>query len=168
MPHRPLLLGAFAAACLLLPSASQAAAGPAPAASPFDVSAAALVKSAPAAAEFPDAGAITLRDESVVHLNPDGTSVDVTHETFKIFNQRAHDKAEITIPFDADKEKITNIHARTIKPDGTVLPAGGGDIHTSAPYSEFAMYDDAKVTGISMPGVEDGVIIDYVYHAHHD
>ena len=25
------------------------------------------------------------------------------------------------------------------------------------------MYDDAKITGISMPGVEDGVIIDYVY-----
>ena len=163
MPHRPLLLGALAASCLFLPSASQAAAGPTPAASPFDVSAAALVKSAPAAADFPDASSITLRDESVVKVNPDGTSVDVTHETFKIFNQRAHDKAEITIPFDADKEKITNIHARTIKPNGTVLPAGGGDIHTSAPYSEFAMYDDAKVTGISMPGVEDGVIVDYVY-----
>ena len=161
MPHRPLLVGAFAAACVLAPLASHAAA--VTAASPFDVSAAALLKSAPAAAAFPDASAITLRDESVVKVNADGTSVDVTHETFKIFNQRAHDKAEITIPFDAGKEKITNVHARTIKPGGAVLTAGSGDIHTSAPYSEFAMYDDAKVTGISMPGVEDGVIIDYVY-----
>ncbi|MGI4789062.1 MAG: DUF3857 domain-containing transglutaminase family protein [Janthinobacterium lividum] len=167
MPHRPLLLGALTAAYLLTPFASQAAITKAQsstaAISPFDVSAAALVKSAPTAAAFPDASAITLRDESVIKLNADGTSVDVTHETFKIFNQRAHDKAEITIPFDAGTEKITNVHARTIKPSGTVLTAGGGDIHTSAPYSEFAMYDDAKVTGISMPGVEDGVIIDYVY-----
>ncbi len=163
MPQRPLLLGSLAVTCLLLPSVSQAAAKTAPAASAFDVSAAALLKSAPAAAAFPDAAAITLRDESVVHVNSDGTSVDVTHETFKIFNQRAHDKAEITIPFDAGTETITNVHARTIKSGGAVLTAGGGDIHTSAPYSEFAMYDDAKVTGISMPGVEDGAIIDYVY-----
>ena len=161
MPHRPLLLGAFAAACVMVPLATHAAV--ITAASPFDVSAAALLKSAPAAAAFPDASAITLRDESVVKVNADGTSVDVTHETFKIFNQRAHDKAEITIPFDAGTEKITNVHARTIKPGGAVLTAGSGDIHTSAPYSQFAMYDDAKVTGISMPGVEDGVIIDYVY-----
>jgi len=161
MPHRPLLLGALAATCLS-PFAAQAAVKPA-LPLPFDVSAAALLKSAPAAAAFPDAAAITLRDESTVKVNSDRTSVDVTHETFKIFNQRAHDKAEITIPFDAGTEKITNVHARTIKPNGTVLAAAGGDIHTSAPYSEFAMYDDAKVTGISMPGVEDGVIIDYVY-----
>ena len=160
MPTRPLLLGAIAAG-LFSPLVSHAAA--LPAASPFDVSAAELVKSAPAAAAFPDAAAITLRDESVAKVNADGTSVDVTHETFKIFSQRAHDKAEITIPFDSGTEKITNVHARTIKPNGIVLTAGAGDVHTSTPYSEFAMYDDAKVAGISMPGVEDGVIIDYVY-----
>ncbi len=162
MPHRPLLLGAFAAASLLAPLAVSAAPAP-PAASPFDVSAAALLKTAPAAAAFPDASAMTLRDESTVTLNADGTSTDVTHETFKIFSQRAHDKAEISIPFNAATEKITNVHARTIKPNGTVLVASKGDVHTSAPYSEFAMYDDAKVTGLSMPGVEDGVIIDYTY-----
>ena len=167
MPTRPLLIRSLsfgaAVAAFLVSTAAQAALPAKAAISPFDVSAAELARSAPAAASFPDASAMTLRDESVTTLNADGTSTDVTHETFKIFNQRAHDKAEITIPFDAGTEKITNVHARTIKPDGTVLTAGGGDIHTSAPYSEFAMYDDAKVTGISMPGVEDGVIIDYVY-----
>ena len=163
MLHRPFLFGAFAAVSVFVPLVSQAALPVKTAVSPFDVSASALVKSAPAAAAFPDASAITLRDESVVTLNTDGTSTDVTHETFKIFSQRAHDKAEITIPFDSGTEKISNVHARTIKPNGVVLTAGGGDVHTSAPYSEFAMYDDAKVTGISMPGVEDGVIIDYVY-----
>ena len=161
MPNRPVLAFSLSVASLFAAHAAQAALpAPAPA---FDVSAAALVKSAPAATAFPDASAITLRDESVTKLNADGTSVDVTHETFKIFNQRGHEKAELSIPFNASNEKITGLHARTIKADGTVLTASGGDIHQTAPFSEFAMYDDAKDIGISMPGVEDGVIIDYVY-----
>jgi len=159
MPNRPALYFSISLACLLAPFAAQAGV-PAPV---FDVSAAALLKSAPAAAAFPDASAMTLRDESVTKLNADGTSVDVTHETFKIFNQRGHEKGELSIPFNASNEKITGLHARTIKPDGTVLTAGAGDIHQTAPFSEYAMYDDAKDIGISMPGVEDGAIIDYVY-----
>jgi transglutaminase-like putative cysteine protease len=159
MPQRPSLY--FSLLCLTLPATAQAASvKPLPV---FDISAAALLKSSPNAAAFPDAASITLRDESITELHADGTSVDVTHETFKIFNQRAHDKAEISIPYNASNEKITNVHARTIKPDGTVLTAGAGDIHQSAPFSEYAMYDDAKINGISMPGVEDGAIIDYTY-----
>ncbi len=159
MPNRPALYFSVSLACLLAPFAAQAGV-PAPV---FDVSAATLLKSAPAATAFPDASAMTLRDESVTKLNADGTSVDVTHETFKIFNQRGHEKGEVSIPFNASNEKITGLHARTIKPDGTVLTAGAGDIHQTAPFSEYAMYDDAKDIGISMPGVEDGAIIDYVY-----
>jgi transglutaminase-like putative cysteine protease len=159
MPQRPRLY--LSLLCLALPAAAQAASvKPLPV---FDISAAALLKTAPNAASFPDAASITLRDESVTELHADGTSVDVTHETFKIFNQRAHGKAEISIPYNASNEKITNVHARTIKPDGMVLTAGAGDIHQSAPFSEYAMYDDAKINGISMPGVEDGAIVDYVY-----
>jgi len=159
MPNRPVFAFPLSLVCLLAPLVSQAAVST-PA---FDVPAAALLHSAPPASAFPDASAIVLRDESVTRLNADGTSVDVTHETFKVFNQRGHEKAELSIPFNASNEKITGLHARTIKPDGTVLTAGAGDIHQTAPFSEFAMYDDAKNIGISMPGVEDGVIIDYVY-----
>ena len=159
MPQRPTLYLSFL--CLVAPIAAPASTSQPPSA--FDVSAATLLKSSPNAAAFPDAASITLRDESVTELHADGTSVDVTHETFKIFNQRAHEKAEISIPYNASNEKITNVHARTIKPDGTVLTAGAGDIHQSAPFSEYAMYDDAKINGISMPGVEDGAIIDYTY-----
>lgn len=159
MPQRPLLY--LSLLCLAAPTASWASSTASETA--FDVSAAALVKAAPSASAFPDASSIVLRDESVVDLHADGTLVDVTHETFKIFNQRAHDKAEISIPYNSSNEKITNLHARTIKPDGTVLTASAGDIHQSAPFSEYAMYDDAKINGISMPGVEDGAIIDYTY-----
>ncbi len=157
MPSCSTLSAALTFCCL-------AASIPAHAAAPaFDVTPAALLKSAPAAALYPDAGAIVLRDESVVHLNADGSNTDVTHRTLKIFNQRGRGRAEIAIQFNASTQRVGEVSARTIKPDGTVLTAGAGDIHVSAPYSSFSMYDDAKVTAISMPGVEDGVIIDYIY-----
>ncbi len=149
----------FSVVCLTAPLAAHAAITPAV----FDTSPVALAKGAPAASAFPDASAITLRDESVVTLNADGTGTDVTHQTFKVFNQRGHDKGEVSIPFNASNEKITNLHARTIRADGSVLTAQPGDIHQSAPFSDFAMYDDAKVISVSMPGIEDGVIVDYVY-----
>lgn len=129
----------------------------------FDVTSTTLLRTAPTAAQFPDSGSIVLRDESVVHLNADGSNTDVTHRTIKIFNQRGRGRAEISLPFNATTQRISAVSARTIKPDGTILIAGAGDLHVSAPYSSFSMYDDAKVTAISMPGVEDGVIIDYVY-----
>ena len=157
MPNFPALRALFALSYLLTVSAAYAAPPV------FDVSPAALMRTAPTSAQFPDSGAITLRDESVIHLNADGSNTNITHRTIKIFNQRGRNRAEITIAYNAATQRISDIHARTIKADGTVLTAGDGDIHVSAPYSSFAMYDDAKVTGISMPGVEDGVIIDYVY-----
>ena len=81
----------------------------------------------------------------------------------RYFNQRGRDNGRNQHSLNTSNQKISNVHARTIKPDGTVLVAGAGDVHQSAPFSEYAMYDDAKITGISMPGVEDGAIIDYVY-----
>jgi len=165
MPRFPALRAIFTLSCLLTVCAVQAA-------SPvtqklesfaFDQSPASLLKNAPTAVQFPDAAAIVMRDESVVHLNADGTNTNIVHKTIKIFNPRGHALAEIALPFNASTQRISDVHARTIKSDGTVLNAGAGDIHVSAPYSSFAMYDDAKVTGISMPGIEDGVIIDYVY-----
>lgn len=157
MPSFSALSAALAFCCL---AASLTVHADAPA---FDITPAALLKSAPAAALYPDAGAIVLRDESVVHLNADGSNTNVTHRTLKIFNQRGRGRAEIAIQFNAATQRVGEVSARTIKPDGTVLTAGAGDIHVSTPYSSFSMYDDAKVTAISMPGVEDGVIIDYVY-----
>ena len=159
--HKCSLTLLLSATCLAAPIATLAAAP-----TVFDTSPVALAKSAPTASAFPDASAITLRDESVVTLNADGTSTDITHETFKIFNQRGHDKGEVSIPFNASNEKITNLHARTILPGGSVLTAQTGDIHQSAPFSDFAMYDDAKVISVSMPGIEDGAIVDYVYTRH--
>lgn len=41
--------------------------------SPFDVSAHTLLTTSPPASAYPNAGAITLRDESITHLNADGT-----------------------------------------------------------------------------------------------
>jgi hypothetical protein len=123
----------------------------------------AILKSAPAASAYPNDAAITLLDQSVVDLNADGTYKEHTHEIVKVFNERGRSEADITIPFDASEQKVTDLVARTILPNGKVLVVQPSDIYTKAPFSDYAMYDDAKMVTFSMPGIQDGAIIDYSY-----
>ena len=82
------LLSTLVAFCCLSASHTVNAAVPV-----FDVTPTALLRAAPTAAQFPDSGVIVLRDESVVHLNTDGSNTEVTHRTIKIFNQRGRSRA---------------------------------------------------------------------------
>ncbi|HEX5322693.1 MAG TPA: DUF3857 domain-containing protein [Capsulimonadaceae bacterium] len=123
----------------------------------------AILKNAPSASAYPNSAAITLLDESVVNLKADGTYVEKTHEIVKVFNERGRDEADVTIPFNSSGQKIVGLVAHTILPNGKVLPVRSEDIYTKAPFSDYAMYDDAKIVTFSMPGIEDGAIIDYSY-----
>lgn len=123
----------------------------------------AILKSAPPASAYPNDAAITLLDQSVVDLKSDGTYKEYTHEIVKVFNERGRDEADITIPFNASGQKVTDLVARTILPNGKVLVVQPSDVYTKAPFSDYAMYDDAKMVTFSMPGIQDGAIIDYSY-----
>ncbi len=129
----------------------------------FDVPASAILKTAPPASAYPDAGAVTLRDETVVHLNQDGSATETSHETVKIFNQRGRSHADVAFGYNQTNQALSAVHARTILPTGKFLIVPQDDIHESSPYSDYTMYDDARAVGISMPGVEDGAIVDYTY-----
>lgn len=133
------------------------------AAATTDPSVQAILKSAPKASAYPNDAAITILDQSLIDLKADGTYTERTHEIVKVFNERGRSEADIAIPFNASGQKITDLVARTILPNGKVLVVQPSDIYTKAPFSEFAMYDDAKVVTFSMPGIQDGAIIDYSY-----
>jgi hypothetical protein len=150
----------------LLPAAAQAAtikkATPAPSAA-TDPSVQAILKMAPKASAYPNSASATLLDQSTVNLKADGTYTEKTHEIIEVFNERGRDEADVTIPFNSSGQKIVNLVARTIQPNGKVLPVRPADIYAKAPFSDYAMYDDAKMETFSMPGIEDGAIIDYSY-----
>lgn len=128
-----------------------------------DPTVAAILKSAPAASAYPNDAAITLLDQSIVDLKADGTYKEQTHEIVKVFNERGRSEADISIPFNASGQKVEGLVARTILPSGKVLVVQPSDIYTKAPFSDYAMYDDAKMVTFSMPGIQDGAIIDYSY-----
>ena len=159
--HYSLILAAAWAG--LVPAASGAAVPKINTDSGFDVPAAAIAKAAPSASAFPNAGAITLRDETTDVLHADGSHAEHVHQTIKIFNQRGRDSADVTIPYNEATQTVTGLHARTLKPDGSILPVKPEEVHVSSPYAGDAMYDDAKYVRFSLPGVEDGAIVDYAY-----
>ena len=124
---------------------------------------AALLQNAPTAAQYPNAAAITILDATDVQLKADGRSIERTHEILRVFNERGRDEGEITIPYNNSNQRLRGLVARTILPSGKVLTVKPEDVHESSPFAGFAMYDDSKVVSFSMPGVEDGAILDYSY-----
>ena len=138
------------------------AAIPAIAAAGFEP-ASALLRAAPAASAYPNADTCWLRCEETVTLHADGTFEETHHNTARLFNERGLENADVSIPYTLTSQVVTDIHARTVRPDGTVLPVLPADIHQTSPYSDFTLYDDARNVGFSLPGVEDNALIDYRY-----
>ena len=121
------------------------------------------LKTAPAAAAWPDSDYVRLLDIGKVTVQSDGTVISEYRVTMKLFNQRARALAEVNLPFNASYQSIKVLKARTIKKDGTVLSVRPDDLRVSSPFTDYLMYDDAQAMGFSLPGIEDDCIIDYTW-----
>jgi len=121
----------------------------------------AAIARAPKASQWPDENYASLLDTADITVKPDGTTVEEYRLAFKLFNERARDLAEVSLPFNDGYQKVDVLCARTIRKNGAVIPVGKDDIRTQSPYSEYLMYDDSKTVGFSMPAVEDDCVIDY-------
>jgi transglutaminase-like putative cysteine protease len=169
----PLALVALAACCL--PSAQCFAAPPLKAHKPtqaahsaatpgaLDPELKAAIASAPAPGRWPNSNYARLLDIGNVTVKSDGTIIAKYRTTYKLFNQRARDLAEVNLPYNASYQDIHVLSARTIRKDGTVVDVKPEDIRVSSPYHEYLMYDDAQGVGFSMPAIEDECIIDYTW-----
>ncbi len=127
-----------------------------------EVDARELIAKAPSAEEFPDASAAILLNEvkRVIHL--DGTSSTTYHRIIKIFNKRGIEKfGEVFITYNAWGERITIKKARTFKLDGTEVEATS--IKDIFPLEGYRLYSHVSQKVISMPALEEGVIIEYQY-----
>lgn len=121
----------------------------------------AAMTSAPTQAAYPNANYARLLDLGNVTVKSDGTVVAHYRMTYKLFNDRARDLAEVNLPYNSSFQELHVVSARTIKKDGTIINVKPGDIRTTAQAGDYLMYDDAQGYGFSMPGIEDGCIIDY-------
>lgn len=123
----------------------------------------AAIQNAPTQEKWPNSDYARILDLGNVTVQSDGTIVAEYRESYRLFNERARDLAEVSLPFNSSYQSIQIVRARTIKKDGTVVNVKPDDIRESEPFSDYLMYDDAKAVGFSLPAIEDGCIIDYTY-----
>ncbi len=121
----------------------------------------AAIARAPKASQWPEENYASLLDTAEITVKPDGATVADYRSTYKLFNERARDLAEVSLPYNNSYQKLEVLYARTIKSNGAIMTVKPGDIRTQSPYSEYLMYDDSKAVGFSMPGIEDNCLVDY-------
>ena len=120
-----------------------------------------LIKNAPGQEGYPNAGAIILLDDEKFEILPDYTATDETHFIVKILNDRGKHYGEVELDYDSTYEKVELEYARTIRPDGTIVPVGDKHIRDVSRYLNYPLYSNARVKIISMPEVTEGAIIEY-------
>src|SRR5215213_4353721 len=71
--------------------------------------------------------AILFREGELNDNDPDGTSLKL-YIRIKIFNERGRRYADVQLPYKVEVGRVTDVSARTIRPDGTVVEGAGRDI----------------------------------------
>ncbi|HSE98066.1 MAG TPA: DUF3857 and transglutaminase domain-containing protein, partial [Blastocatellia bacterium] len=104
--------------------------------------------------------AILFREGELNDNDPAGTSLKV-YIRIKIFNERGRRYADVQLPYRVELGKINDVHARTIRPDGSVVEVEGRDILDRLLVKTTHGIHRAKV--FSMPAVQAGSIIEYRY-----
>jgi hypothetical protein len=112
---------------------------------------------------------------AAVYLNVEEVADDQLHyrssyARIKVLEEKGMDMATVEIPYEHGNFKISDIKARTIHADGTVIPLIGKPedlliAKTTAKNGEF-LQANQKV--FNLPSVEVGSILEYSYQIHYD
>ncbi len=109
----------------------------------------------------PEADAAILFREGELNDNTaEGTSLKV-YIRIKIFNKRGCQYGEVRLPYRVELGRITDVSARTIRPDGSIVEVADRDILDNIVLKTSQSVWRAKA--FSMPAVEEGAIIEYRY-----
>jgi hypothetical protein len=123
------------------------------------------LNSLPAAADYPDAGAVVLHDEARIETfgsEENGWSLYSRHRIVKIFDIRGHQYANVAIPYSPGNE-LEHLQARTISPDGKIIVVNANNIYDISLYPNYMLYSDQKSKLFTFPAIENGSIVEYKY-----
>jgi transglutaminase-like putative cysteine protease len=104
--------------------------------------------------------AILFREGHLDDTSADGTTLRV-YMRIKIFNERGRRYRDVQLPYRVELGRITDVSARTIRADRSVVEVTSRDIFDRVTLKTRHGVWRAKV--FSMPAVEPGVIIEYRY-----
>ena len=108
----------------------------------------------------PGADAAILFREGELDDDDQGTSLKV-YVRVKIFTEHGRRYADVQLPYRTDLGKIVEVHARTVRPDGSIVPVDSRDIFDKLLLTTSHGVWRAKT--FSLPSVEAGSIIEYRY-----
>jgi len=126
-----------------------------------------LTQPFPTAKEYPDDGAIVLLQQGSLNIFPNQEIPQSQLEfrcIIKIFDERGFDLANVTIPY-SSSTKISDIRARTITADGTIVPVTADKIFDVSIYPTFIFYADTRARRFTFPAVAPECILEYRYTA---
>ena len=102
----------------------------------------------------PDAdAAILFREGELDDSYSDGTNLKV-YIRIKVFTNRGRRWADVQLPFRVGQGRITDVHARTVRPDGVAVEVDDRDIFDKVLMKTSHSIWKAKV--FSLPAVEAG------------
>ncbi|MFN0149732.1 MAG: DUF3857 domain-containing protein [bacterium] len=88
-----------------------------------------------------------------------GITVISFYRRIRVFDERGRESyGSVTVPFD-DDEKLWELKARTVKPDGRVIPVNDDEMHDKSILSFGGRHEKARV--FAFKGVELGDIVEY-------
>lgn len=88
------------------------------------------------------------------------TSHEDNYVRIKVFNEEGRKYANVELPFLKETANIVNVHARTIKPDGTIVNFEGKVFEATVAKARGSRYFAKTFT---LPDVEIGSVIEYFY-----
>lgn len=128
---------------------------------PIDDELTRLIRNIPSEQSYPDADVIYILREKTEEVFENGRTKETLHTVFKVLNERGKDNANIKIGFNSQIQTTSIIFARTITPEGKIIPLKKNAIKIITPYEKYPAYSDYKRLTFSMPGVTIGSIIEY-------
>jgi hypothetical protein len=120
-----------------------------------------LLKTLPSEEFYSDASVIVILDEKIDEIRTNRSSRSTMHTIFKVINEKGIGYANVEIGYNSRRETISIEFARTITPEGKIIPLHDDAIQILSPYKRYSSYDDYKVLTFVLPEVVVGSIIDY-------
>ncbi len=120
-----------------------------------------LIRNLPPAESYPDANILVILDEGIVEAFEDGRSIRTSRMVFKVMKEGGKGYGDVAIGYNSRTATASIVYARTITPEGEVLPLRKNAAKVITPFEGYPSYSDYKKLVFSMPGVTLGSIVDY-------
>lgn len=120
-----------------------------------------LLRDIPSSENYPNADIINVLVEEIEEVFEDGRCRSSSHTVFKVIRERGKGYADIKIGYNSRAETLSILYARTITPEGKVIPLDKKAVKEITPFADYPSYNDYKQLAFSMPGVTIGSVIDY-------